>query len=74
MSTKRTASQKAKCGGTGTLCWQCKRLDCSWMQSLIPVSGWEAKPTRLKYVHKGITENRPSYRVINCPMFEKGRT
>lgn len=78
MSVKRTAGQKTKCGGKGTLCWQCKRLDCSWMQSLTPVPGWEAKPdmirqrqTNKKTGKVKITEV-PSYMVINCPMFEKG--
>lgn len=28
---------------TDTLCWECKRLDCVWMENLKPVPGWTAE-------------------------------
>lgn len=26
-----------------TICWNCAKLDCSWMKKLEPVAGWTAK-------------------------------
>ncbi len=50
-----------------TLCWDCARLDCSWIKNLEPVAGWEAVPTDVGLVRKGIRRKVPSYRVISCP-------
>jgi len=50
-----------------TLCWDCARLDCSWIKNLEPVAGWEAVPTDVGLIRKGIRRKVPSYRVISCP-------
>lgn len=31
-----------------TLCFSCKRLDCTWMKNLEPVAGWDAKKTVIR--------------------------
>lgn len=56
----------------GTLCWTCKHIvpnregtrGCSWGRFLIPVEGWKAIPTN--------TCGPGSYRVIECPQYERG--
>lgn len=55
----------------GTLCWKCKRLDCSWMQSLIPVRGWTAIKSYISFTVKGKQHIKRSYRVTDCLLFEK---
>ena len=54
----------------GTLCWSCRRLDCSWIQSLIPVPGWTAEKRIIKSKVKGKADTE-SYHVTACPLFEK---
>ena len=46
-----------------TLCWDCANATgmCDWSKSLTPVDGWTAK-----YV-----QDKDSYKVIDCPMFER---
>lgn len=71
MRTKLTDSQKEKCGrNSGTLCWSCRRLDCSWMRSLQPVPGWTAEPRQVRVETFGRVKMSASYRVEKCPMFE----
>ncbi len=56
-----------------TICWDCARLDCSWIKNSEPVAGWEAVPTYVGLVRKGIRRKVPSYRVISCPGYVPGR-
>ena len=71
MRTKMTDRQKEKCGRKrGTLCWECRHLDCSWIRSLVPVPGWDAEPDILKFSVKKQVIKKKSYRVKQCPMFE----
>jgi hypothetical protein len=57
-----------------TLCWACAKAcgghDCPWAAELKPVRGWVAEETVRSY--KDNLEIR-SYRVIACPLYEKGR-
>lgn len=52
-----------------TICWDCANAvpdgkhGCSWSMCLKPVDGWVAKETN------GL---QGSYRVIECPKFERG--
>lgn len=59
-----------KCGSKDTLCWYCKNtnaFDCPWFgKNEEPVPGWKATPSTVKY--KG--QEKPSYRVHECPLFE----
>ena len=56
-----------------TLCWGCKRssggLGCSWADKFIPVEGWKAKATEIRYRNKIVVN---SYEVIECPLFIEG--
>lgn len=53
-----------------TLCWQCKNATnppphiCPWASMLIPVKGWTAK--------KKYCNGEETYKVIECPLFQKG--
>ena len=50
-----------------TICWNCAKLDCSWMRSLEPVAGWTAKKTDVGYRLSGGFHHLPSYCVESCP-------
>lgn len=50
-----------------TICWECSRLDCPWMQDSIPVKGWIAEPSVIKNKNGDIK----SFCVMQCPMYEK---
>lgn len=57
-----------------TICWKCGNAvptttgtGCSWSRKLVPVDGWEAKPT---WKDGEIV----SYCVINCPLFTPDTT
>lgn len=52
-----------------TLCWKCKRLDCSWMRNLIPVPGWTAEPSQIKNQNSNVRSLK-SYFVKACPLFK----
>lgn len=51
-----------------SLCWKCKNTcgGCSWTKGFVPVQGWTAKPTTLKYMDRLDS----SFMVIDCPKFE----
>ena len=54
-----------------TLCWRCIKSannGCSWSERFEPVEGWTAVPTKIKFCD--YTDD--SYRVIDCPEFERG--
>jgi hypothetical protein len=61
----------------GTLCWHCKNAvpnrygtrGCSWSIHKVPVKGWDAEPTTLRF-YEGHTIK--SYKVKSCPNFEEG--
>lgn len=50
-----------------TLCFSCKRLDCTWMKNLEPVAGWDAKKTVIRNRASGKDVLVPSYCVESCP-------
>ena len=52
-----------------SLCWTCVNAcgGCSWSNTLTPVEGWTAKPVKIKNC------TIPSYKVIKCPKYERGR-
>lgn len=60
-----------------SLCWDCYRCDhwinepvvCSWARDFKPVEGWKAEPTEFWMGKRKI----PSFHVIECPLFLKGR-
>ncbi len=56
-----------------TICWDCARLDCSWIKNSEPVAGWEAVPTYVGLVRKGVRRKVQSYRVISCPGYAPGK-
>lgn len=56
---------REKCSNKQTLCFSCERLDCSWMRDLIPVEGWKANKSNIKYNNGGI-----SYSVVVCPEYK----
>ena len=56
---------------TETLCWTCRRLDCSWVMEYKPVEGWEAEPKRLLAMRKSKRPPIDSFTVIKCPLYEK---
>lgn len=35
-----------------SLCWQCNKLDCSWIKNLEPVAGWDAIKTDVGHTTK----------------------
>ena len=53
-----------------TLCWDCAKAcaGCNWSRQHEPVDGWEAVPTKIKICS---TVEMDTYRVINCPEFER---
>jgi len=53
-----------------TLCWSCDNAcgGCSWSKALIPVSGWDAKPIKIKG-NMDSKEYTDSYIVNSCPLF-----
>lgn len=53
-----------------TICWECKKSGglCSWSHASVPVEGWEAKDTWVKFPEKVV----PSYCVLRRPEFEEG--
>ena len=54
-----------------TLCWRCAKSvnnGCSWSASFKPVNGWTAVPTKITFAD----HTADSYRVIDCPEFERG--
>lgn len=53
-----------------TLCWYCENAigRCAWSSRLRPVEGWTAEKTRIKATPDAFID---SYRVIECPCFEK---
>lgn len=47
-----------------TLCWSCTSPGtgrCSWDESLTPVCGWDAEPSK--------TDGFDTFRVIKCPLY-----
>ena len=50
-----------------TICWDCVKLDCSWMQSLEPVAGWDAEKTYHTDKVNGKMKDWLSYCVKSCP-------
>ena len=66
---------------TQTICWECIHADkgkasiCPWVSEFKPVEGWDA--TRRDILVPGRNKNQPahydeSYRVHQCPLFERG--
>ncbi len=54
-----------------TLCWDCIRVDCSWMRSFKPVKGWIADRYDYKCYSSGNNEYIvDSYIVKECPLFK----
>lgn len=55
------------------LCWSCSKAcggsDCPWANKLQPVEGWVAT----KKTTKDCGQEVVSYRITECPLFEKGR-
>ena len=54
-----------------TLCWRCAKAinnGCSWSERFEPVQGWTAVPTKINCEYY----MADSYRVIDCPEFERG--
>lgn len=54
-----------------TLCWRCAKsvnMGCSWSQGFKPVYGWTAVPTKITCAD----HTADSYRVVDCPEFERG--
>ncbi len=57
-----------------TLCWKCKRVDCSWMRSFKPVKGWVADRYDYKCYYSGNNEYIvDSYVVKECPLFLRNK-
>lgn len=56
-----------------TLCWSCTKLDCTWMRSLEPVSGWEAEKTEVGHTTKQGFVHLPSYCVKSCPGYTRSK-
>ena len=56
--------------GNGQMCWMCANAcgGCSWSRDGLPVEGWKAKRTAVRY--RGALEYR-SYRIIYCPQFKQ---
>lgn len=52
-----------------TLCWNCARLDCTWMQNLEPVPGWDAIKTDVGHLTTQGYKHLPSYCVLSCPCY-----
>lgn len=50
-----------------TLCWDCKRLDCSWMKNLKPVPGWTAE----RHIKEFGGKELATYCVKECPEFRR---
>lgn len=50
-----------------TICWDCTKLDCSWMKSLEPVAGWDAEKTYHTDKVNGKMKDWLSYCVKSCP-------
>ena len=50
-----------------TLCWDCKRLDCTWMKNLKPVPGWTAE----RHIKEFNGEELSTYCVKECPEFRR---
>lgn len=51
-----------------TLCWYCTNPGtgrCSWDESLTPVPGWTAEPSK--------TDGFDTFKVIACPLFVRQR-
>ena len=50
-----------------SICLDCKKSVglCSWYHSFVPVEGWKAEEV------EGSGYRLPSFRVIDCPEFEK---
>ena len=57
-----------------TLCWRCANAcgGCSWSRNFIPVSGWDAIPTRIRTHHSTAAATNESYIVRQCPRFTAG--
>lgn len=53
------------------LCWSCAKAcggsDCPWANKLQPVEGWTAK----KKTTKDCGQEVVSYRITECPLYEK---
>ena len=53
------------------LCWSCSKAcggsDCPWANKLQPVEGWVAK----KKTTKDCGQEVVSYRITECPLFER---
>lgn len=59
------------------MCWTCKKAcggssGCSWFNGFIPIEGWSAEPTIADTIlYKGKIKYVKSFRIINCPLYEK---
>lgn len=54
-----------------TLCWRCAKSvnnGCSWSARFEPVQGWTVVQTKIACAD----HTADSYRVIDCPEFERG--
>lgn len=54
-----------------SLCCDCTKLDCTWMQNLEPVAGWEAIRTDVGHPTPQGYKPLPSYCVVSCPYYTK---
>lgn len=54
-----------------TLCWECSKATggCAWSNNLEPVNGWDAV-----LVKKTTTRPYDTYRISNCPEFNRDAT
>ena len=53
-------------------CWTCERScgGCSWSKDLIPIKGWTAKPTVLKFRYKDNSISYvDTYMIYKCPLY-----
>ena len=63
---------------TSTKCWHCKHAiprkgnPCNWAMKFEAVEGWDAKKTQLRLSETKLMNKIDSYRVIDCPLFERG--
>lgn len=56
-----------------SICWDCVKLDCSWMKKLEPVAGWDAEKTYHTDKVNGKSKCWSSYCVKSCPGFVPGK-
>ena len=56
------------------LCCYCKKFGggCSWSRKFEPVEGWKAVPTIIKARNRNGKYDIHSYKITECPQYEKG--